>query len=69
MVAYVKRKYQMSSIEFERQVKNWMFYHQNNYDNSTELAENACWENDCDSWLDDPDHWIWDYALELIPGI
>lgn len=33
---------------------------------ATELAEVAAWEMDHDEWLDDPDHWIWDIALEVV---
>jgi len=32
--------------------------------NLTRLAENAAWEFGFDQWLDDPDHWVWDIALE-----
>jgi hypothetical protein len=33
--------------------------------NYTGLAENAAVEHDCDFWLDDPDHEIWDLAIEV----
>ena len=33
--------------------------------NCTRLAENAAWHFDCDHWLDDPDHWVWELAADI----
>jgi len=33
--------------------------------NCTRLAENAAWHFDCDHWLDDPGHWVWDVAVDV----
>lgn len=33
--------------------------------NLTLLAEAAADEFDRDKWLDDPDHWVWDLAIEV----
>ena len=35
---------------------------------ATELAEVIAWEMNHDEWLDDPDHWIWDLALDMTNG-
>ena len=32
--------------------------------NLTSLAENAAISLDHDEWLDNPDHWIWDLAVD-----
>ena len=32
---------------------------------ATALAESAAITLGHDEWLDDPDHWIWDLALEI----
>jgi biotin carboxylase len=32
--------------------------------NCTRLAENAAWHFDCDHWLDDETHLVWDLAIE-----
>lgn len=32
--------------------------------NLTRLAEAAAEAHDHDEWLDDPDHWVWDMAIE-----
>lgn len=31
----------------------------------TGLAEDCALEFDHDEWLDDPDHWIWEVAVEV----
>lgn len=33
--------------------------------NYTALAEGAAHTFDHDEWLDDPDHWVWEKALEV----
>lgn len=47
-------------------VKRWMIGNKDDYDNSTNLAEAAAIEFDCDEFLDDPNHWIWDLASEVM---
>jgi hypothetical protein len=34
-------------------------------DNATVLAEETAWAFDNDEWLDDPDHEVWEIALEF----
>jgi hypothetical protein len=34
-------------------------------DNATILAEEAAWAFDRGEWLDDPDHEVWEIALEF----
>ena len=31
----------------------------------TQFVENCAHEFDHDEWLDDPDHWVWDMALDF----
>lgn len=33
---------------------------------ATELAETTAGALDRDDWLDDPDHWIWDLAVDVL---
>lgn len=51
-------------LVIELAIKNWMRYNYQYHDNATELAENCAWALDQDQWLDDPDHIIWDIALD-----
>ena len=34
-------------------------------DNATLLAEETAFAFGCDAWLDDPDHIVWEIALEF----
>lgn len=50
------------------EVRRWMRLHASEYENATALAEG------CNSalnlpqlWLDDPNHWVWDLAVEEAP--
>ena len=55
----------------KNQCRNWMkrnvecFLDDCNEVNCTGLAETAAHEADCDHWLDDETHWIWDLAVEV----
>jgi hypothetical protein len=52
-------------------VKRWMWDWVEDYVDGcgevkcTELAENAAWNCGSDSWLDDPDHFVWELAVEV----
>jgi len=37
--------------------------------NLTELAEGAAHAVGHDEWLDDPDHWIWDEAIQAAEAL
>jgi hypothetical protein len=46
-------------------VRRWMRLEVHNCGGSmTALAEAAAVAFDADHWLDDPEHWVWDLALE-----
>lgn len=48
--------------------KRWMTLHQDEAETATELAEMAAHEGPGeDEWLDDPDHWVWEIAIEVMP--
>lgn len=50
-------------------IKGWMIRHEDEAETATELAEMAAHEapGGEDEWLDDPDHWIWEIAIEVKP--
>ena len=61
----------MNEREQKAAVRQWMLLNAKHHDNATSLAEDAAHnalENDHDEWLDDESHWIWDIAIEIIPG-
>jgi hypothetical protein len=35
--------------------------------NITQFVENCAHDFNHDEWLDDPDHWVWEMALEFFP--
>jgi hypothetical protein len=46
-------------------IRRWMRLHVAEYDGATQLAEGANAEFGLPSnWLDNPDHWIWEMALQ-----
>ena len=52
-------------------VKTYMLNMAHHHDNATSLAEDAAHNADTvdhDAWLNDETHWIWELALEVIPG-
>lgn len=52
-------------------VRAYMLRHRDEHDNATSLAEDAAHnalDDDHDEWLDDETHWVWDLAIEVIPG-
>lgn len=59
----------MDEKDQKKAVKQWMQLHANEYKNSTELAEDAAHYavGDNDEWLDDPDHWVWELAIDAKP--
>jgi hypothetical protein len=52
---------------------DWMLNNASDHeDNATSLAESAAAHfeiNEVGGPLDDPDHWIWDLAIEVVPGV
>ena len=56
--------------EFWKQQARWWIDDQYMWDycNATELAENCADSLDHHEWLDDPDHWIWEIAMEYFNG-
>lgn len=56
----------------QRLVKNWMWNEIRIREldagqvNMTMLAEEAAHAFDRDDWLDDPDHWVWDAAADML---
>jgi hypothetical protein len=48
----------------EKDIRTYMRFHANEFDNATNLAEECAKYLNHDKWLDDPDHEIWDIALE-----
>jgi hypothetical protein len=53
-----------------RQARRWMCTNAHDYETSTQLAEgaNAALSFPPDA-LDDPDHWVWDEALEAMSAL
>lgn len=52
-------------------VKVWMLNMAHHHDNATSLAEDAAHNADTvdhDAWLDDSNHFVWELAIEIIPG-
>lgn len=58
---------QKSTTATRRQVRAWMRSNAEDYDNATNLAEAANIDLDLPHGaMDDPDHWIWDEAVDAI---
>ena len=50
-----------------RDVRRWMRASAEEYETSTQLAEGCCAAMDLPcGWLDDPTHWIWEDALDIL---
>ena len=54
-----------NTFKEEHAIKSWMKYNYLEYSGPTELAENCAWALKHDQWLDDPDHIIWELAIEF----
>lgn len=57
-------------MNVQNEVRQWMYDAQYNtepscYENATQLAEAAADTFEHDEWLDDPEHWIWELAVEF----
>ena len=50
----------------ESDIRRYMRLHANEFDNATNLAEECSKHLNHDEWLDDPDHIIWDLAIEYM---
>lgn len=64
-----------AAAEAERTIKatvlRWMRNNAEHHDNATSLAEDAAHNAlpvDHDAWLNDETHWVWELAIEVIPG-
>ena len=55
----------MTEAELRTEVRRYMHQHVAEHDNLTAMAEDAALAFEQDQWLDDPDHWIWELAIEV----
>lgn len=55
----------MSLIKMEDYVKRWMRQNTKDYASATDLVEASQLVYDTETWVDDPNHPIWDWALEF----
>lgn len=55
----------MSLIKQEDYVKRWMRQNAKDFENATQLVEATQLVYDTETWVDDPNHEIWDWALEF----
>jgi len=63
------RKPKLTKIDAEKAgVLWWMKQAKHEHDNATSLAEAAAHAVDHDEWLDDEQHWVWELAIQVIPG-
>lgn len=53
---------------WKHEAKYWMDNIDTAYDSATKLAEACAIALKHDEWLDDPDHFIWEIALEVFNG-
>jgi hypothetical protein len=53
--------------EIRKQARRWFSVNAHRFADLTEAAENCAWALDHDEWLDDPDHWVWELAIEYMP--
>jgi hypothetical protein len=53
--------------QIKKQARKWFAPHAQEYRNLTDAAESCAWELGHDEWLDDPDHWVWELAIEYMP--
>jgi hypothetical protein len=56
-----------SESKIKAQARKWFALHAQEYRNLTDAAESCAWELGHDEWLDDPDHWVWELAIEYMP--
>ena len=56
--------------DLKSKVLAWMRLRAEHHDNATSLAEDAAHNaaGDNDAWLDDEQHWVWDMAIQVMPG-
>lgn len=57
----------MSEVASRQSVTRWMMKYKNEFETATALAESAATRWQKPEWLDDPDHWIWEVAIDILP--